>query len=155
MTRIVVFFLLSLFPLLSCSTAGKNDQASARKPAVPADFSIEFGEGGGFTAQWQGYRIDADGTVVRWSRRAGLLTEDSLGTLPADTLLHLWERIREGGFTRLEPSEPGNMTRFVQIRADSLETTLQWPVGGSIPEELKAVARFFDQCRTAVSSLQK
>ncbi|HEX7069720.1 MAG TPA: hypothetical protein VF190_02895, partial [Rhodothermales bacterium] len=60
------------------------DSVMASGSAVAADFEVILGSGGGFTGNWTGYRIGADGTVWSWSG-IGVPTDTVLvGRLPAD-----------------------------------------------------------------------
>ncbi len=150
----LVLLTFILLPVLACST-DSNRQAPQVKTDIPVDLQIEFGEGGGFTGLWQGHTIAADGSITRWTGAAGEKKEDTLGTLSPETLAEIWQNIQNSLSPRTSSGQPGNMTRYIRVRADSAEFTVQWPAGPGTPDSLKSVAALFDRCLKAVSSLEK
>lgn len=101
---------------------------SEAQQVVPTDFSMSFGKGGGFTGLWEGYRIEADGTVQRWQGRGIDQNLTPAGKLSAAQLDSVWQRLRTTDFFAMKNRGSGNMTGYIAVMADSAAHTVRWPV---------------------------
>ena len=58
-------FLVPALALVGCATCRRGEPTDA--PGAPADFRLLIGKGGGFTGQWRGITVHADGGAWTWS----------------------------------------------------------------------------------------
>lgn len=123
---------------------------------VPADFVIQYAEGGGFTGQWMGVVIRSDGSVRSWSPSSSDSASVLIGTLPLSVLDDLWRSVEERKLMeRTGGQEPGNMTRTISLGAHGRRTAASWPYGPSVTDSIKPFAAFYEQCRQVVSRLKR
>lgn len=119
-------FGLILLTLVSCSSGQKMSSDSV---AVPPDFQVTLGEGGGFTGQWDGYAVSPSGSVDHLTGRSLGETKASAGQLSADQVRTLWSLIESSSVADLpEISNAGNMTRSLSITANGKSVKNTWPV---------------------------
>ena len=132
------FETLALCLLLCCQGCANSREpvddntrevAANDTPSVPADFEMMLGEGGGFSGQWSGYTIRADGSVFAWQGPVAGVNLDSIGVLEPDSLRRIWQRVKDIGFFSQSMEEAGNITAFVRITADSMEARASWIPG--------------------------
>ena len=101
-------------------------QTDAAIATVPEDFSIVFGQGGGFTGLWNGFTIRANGSVLAWSGPIQNENSEVIGTLHSEQIQALWGQIKEADYFNQESRESGNMTTFMEITADSIVHRTSW-----------------------------
>jgi len=110
--------------ILGCTAPRK-----AREGKVP-DFTIEWGESGGFTGMTQAYRITSAGLVCRWTRLPGREPEEKrLGQLQPELVKKLWERIDKAQIPKQHFRDRGNITRFLRLEVEGQKYEISWPVG--------------------------
>lgn len=123
---------------------------------VPADFVIQYAEGGGFTGRWTGAVIRSDGSVRSWSPSSPDSASALIGTLPRSVVDDLWRSVEESKLMeRAGGQEPGNMTRTISLGVHGKQTTASWPYGPSVTDSIKPYAAFYEECRHAVSGLKR
>jgi len=100
---------------------------------VPSDFSLEISSGGGFTGIYQGTRVLADGSVIKWKTmpNAGPKTEVAAGTLNAAQMLELVNAVRSSQLLTLHMNQPANMTYSIRVILAGQKNMLQYgfPIG--------------------------
>ena len=99
-----------------CAGRQKAMEPEAAAPA-PEDFTIRFGQGGGFSGLWQGYTIRPDGTVWQWSGAVAGRDEEPAGQLSVAQMDALWQRVEASDFFDQDTRVVGNMTAFIEVQA--------------------------------------
>jgi hypothetical protein len=136
-----ILFLVPALLLAGCATCrrgippalpdGEVAAADAPRiePGAPPDFRLLIGKGGGFTGQWRGFTVHADGGVWTWSglgmpedsTRAGALNRADLDSVWADVLSgRLFDRTTEGS---------GNLSARVEVSGGHKTRVLTWASG--------------------------
>lgn len=125
--------LLSAFLLASLSACAKENKSSAAGAgAVPKDFHLVFGEGGGFTGLWQGHTVTAAGVIYSWKGRRPGENQRPAGRLSGKQVQALWQEIQRAGFFAQEWNERGNMTAVLRVTANGATREWAWvPSSGS------------------------
>ncbi|MFT5142007.1 MAG: hypothetical protein ACI80V_002049 [Rhodothermales bacterium] len=125
MTRL---FTYALLPVLLMMVQGCSSRGGGKgEAAVPADFFVSVGKGGGFTGLWEGYRVTADGSVFRWKGRGPLALADSVGQMGTEAVGQIWQMAQDEGMLVRTDSIAGNMTGYIRLEADSQAVELRWP----------------------------
>jgi hypothetical protein len=96
---------------------------------VPADLQVAFGAGGGFTGQWEGYTVRADGTVLRWEGAGVGDGARPAGRLRPEQVDSIWTRLQAERFFAWPAGEAGNATGFIEVVARADTHAVAWPVG--------------------------
>lgn len=126
----ILFALLSVLALgaYSCGRDGSNlVTTDAPLPeAVPPDFRLVAGSGGGFTGRWDGFVVRADGTVLEWAGIGASADSTVIGRLKAATIDSLWQEVRAARFFQNPGGEPGNMSAFLEVRAEGRTHRVVW-----------------------------
>lgn len=115
--------------LLIVAVLGPGCQPSARPEAAaptPEDFTLRFGQGGGFSGLWQGYTIRPDGGVTQWNGPAAGANEEPAGRLSRAQMDSLWQRVEAAGFFSQDTREVGNMTAFIEVQAEGRTHRASW-----------------------------
>ena len=97
--------------------------------AVPEDFQLRIGQGGGITGLWNGHTVGADGTVSAWEGRSERAEPTDAGSIPETACASLWREVQEASFFELDASAPGNMTRVLEVTAGGRTHTTRWELG--------------------------
>ena len=130
----------------ACQGTGQTNSAT-----VPENVHLLFGQGGGFAGRWNGYTIEADGTVLQWS---GMIQGDDatrVGALTPDQMADLWHRVEGVSFFAQERREVGNMTTFIEIRAEGREHRVSWITRvGELGPEAPPLERLYAYLRDIV-----
>ena len=92
----------------------RQDQGAA----MPGDFAISVGSGGGFTGEWGWKHVAADGTVKVNDTPAGKIDDSARKAI--------WVALQKLVGAEFERG-PGNMTSAVRYTADSKEGYLDTP----------------------------
>jgi len=126
----VLFALLTVLALgaYSCGRDGSN-LATTDAPlpeTVPPDFRLVAGSGGGFTGRWDGFVVRADGTVLEWAGIGAHADSTVAGRLNAASIDSLWKWVQEARFFEDAGGEPGNMSAFLEIRAEGRTHRVVW-----------------------------
>lgn len=96
--------LLFLAAFIGCTNSSVHTEAA--DASVPEDFSMIFGQGGGFAWLWSGYTIQA-----------------------------LWKQIQKADYFNQNSRETGNMTAFMEVTAESTVHRTSWiPIVEGIEE---------------------
>lgn len=155
---LVYGILLSLLGCLSSGDVADNSRQIGTDSlhTVPPDFEMVFGEGGGFTGQWTGHTIRANGAVYSWQGPVAGSNADSTGELRADSLLRIWADLQEIGFFSDSLNESGNMVAFVRVTAGNQRNRVAWIPGveGIQPPRFPVEA-LYRRTRTLVNRLPK
>lgn len=85
-----------------------------------------MGEGGGFSGQWNGFAIEADGSLVAWSGPVAESNSLPVGTLTPAQMTTIWRDLTQTDFYSQEMDERGEMTAFIRVNADSVEHRVSW-----------------------------
>lgn len=136
-----------IFSLLCVSCSKKNKQPDGTPKNVPSDFSIRFGEGGGFTGLWKGYTIQADGTILSWQGRMAGENPKIAGQVSVEQVQALWQEIQNADFFVTQADQKGNMTKFMLVTANSKSHEVSWPgemgqKAASAPNSLEQLQQF-------------
>ncbi len=124
-TKLIYFMSASLFlSFAACSKENKSSPQETDKP--PADFSLVFGEGGGFTGLWQGYTINAEGSISSWQGRMAGENAKPSGQLSGKQMKALWQELHKTSFFTQESDERGNMTAIMRVTANGATKELAW-----------------------------
>lgn len=116
--------------------------------AMPADFTVTLGSGGGVAGSWHTTTIADDGLVIVAERGCDQDASRVTGQLPADSRAAIWQKLHDTGFARM-PNEPGNMTTAVSVTADGRITTAAASHGALRPDFQALVAFLEAQIATA------
>ena len=147
---------LLMIALLAFACSKTKKPAGSNSQDIPADLQIQFGEGGGFTGMWQGYTIQADGTVSTWQGRTVGDKPEVIGKLSSEQLQALWREVQSADFFAQSLSETGNMTAILQVTANKKQHVVKWPAASAqaLPQaaSLQQLQSF---CQKLVDSLEK
>jgi len=90
-------------------------------------YTVDFSSGGGFSGMHSGFTISPTGMVSYWSEMQGR-KEDirKVGTLSADQLIALQQRIDHSEFRTFVYNETGNMTTSLRITSNEELHTVTW-----------------------------
>ncbi len=111
--------------LLFSSCAGSNHQ-QPKTVSLPNDLKISIYRGGGVAGLWEGYIIEANGTVSHWQGRLPETNPEVAGQLSPQELSDLWNAIQRTDFFNATLSRTGNMTFFIKIRASGRQHSVSW-----------------------------
>lgn len=135
-----LFPLLALILLLfSC----KTNQFLSNE--LPAD-QLRFGKGGGITGTFTTYILLENGQLFRHQSLGD--TMDPLASLKRKEAQSHWRQVAELGLTSYAFDQPGNMTYFLEVRADSLTHRLQW--NDRQPLDRPEVLEFYRQLMSGI-----
>ena len=144
----VVWMAVIIAAGISCSKT--NKQASSFAQEVPDDFSIQFGEGGGFTGMWQGYTIKANGDILSWQGRTYGENPESVGTLSQEDVQTIWREVQQASFFSQTLSETGNMTAIMRVTANDKRHEVSWAATAAQAQQAVALINLREQCRKMV-----
>lgn len=113
--------------------------------AAPEDFTMVFGEGGGFTGRWDGYSIESDGDVLAWSGPTAGEERTPVGSLTAAQMDDLWARVQDAQFFDQNVRETGNITAIIEVTAGGRKHRVSWIPG----------AEGFEPPRSAIDALYR
>lgn len=144
----LLFFTCLLFFLPSCRSSESDLRSSSHVDKVPENLKIVLGEGGGVTGRWQGYSIEADGSVHRWDGHRAEQNPQKLGKLPERAMGELWSAAKANRLFRDQPRRsPGNLSRMLTIIAGKDTIEQIWvPSFFARRDKKSAVELFFEQC---------
>jgi hypothetical protein len=140
--------------LLAIPSCHSSDRTSGSRP--PEDFSLSFGEGGGFTGQWLGHTIRPDGVVLQWRGRAAEENGQPVGRLAEEKRRALWLDIQRLGVFNAASDKRGDLVRIVKVTANGKTYTVAWTPKAAPPGEAPArtpVVEFYERCLEAISDL--
>ena len=149
---------LSFYALLPALVACLGWSGCARSNAttqvadVPADFTMTFGQGGGFAGLWSGYVIQADGTVQTWRGAATREDTTAAGMLEPEDLAALWEEVQESHYFDQDVQETGNMTSFIELTANGTTHRTSWVTRIEKPTP-SPLEQLYDYSRTLAQSV--
>ena len=78
---------------------------------------------------WEGFTVEAGGSVLRWSGFIEGDDEQPAGTLSEAQMAEIWQRLSHDDLLNLDLSETGNMTAFIEVSAEGETRRLSWEVG--------------------------
>lgn len=133
--------MLALMLLALAGPGGcRGTKSVAEAVKDPPAFRLLLGKGGGFTGQWQGFVVHADGGV--WTWRGLGVPEESLrvATLDARSLDSLRLEVERSGLLEASTSGAGNLSARLEITHGDRSRTLTWASGlftdaPDLPEE--------------------
>ncbi len=133
----------------ACSSAAPTFHSQT--PDIPAKFTIDVGEGGGFTGLWSGYSIVTGDTLLVWSGKSMGENPRYAGTLQHDTITALWSTISADHLIE-KPSidTSSNFTRTVVISANGAVHRFSWIPTSTPDTAIAAVSAFRDRCLRAI-----
>lgn len=145
---------LVIVSVITClgSSGCAGSQRAQMHDDVPPDFVIVLGQGGGFSGMWEGHSVRADGTVTAWR---GLDREDErhLGTLSAQQLENIWQRLNHDDLLDRSLAETGNLTSFLEVTAGGSTRRLTWASGADTDDATVAAAESaFQEIRRMVTA---
>lgn len=113
----------------ACSSKKKINQSAAASSAgaIPADFQLIVGTSGGFAGRMNGYTIEANGAVTQWEGKYPGENVTQTGQLNAEEMAELWHEMEEAAYFDYQQQEAGNMTTFMNARADGKTHRVTWP----------------------------
>ena len=123
MGRLIGILLVAMMLGAGCRPAARPEATQA---AVPSDFTVRFGQGGGFSGRWQGYTVRPDGAVARWNGPTAGANEEPAGQLSAAQMQALWQRVEAADFFAQDAREVGNMTAFIEVEAEGRTHRASW-----------------------------
>lgn len=148
-------FVFACLFLLAFTCSKTNKQSTENGQEVPADLRIQFGEGGGFAGMWQGYTIEADGTVLSWQGRAVGEKSEVIGKISKDELQALWREVQSANFFSQSLSETGNMTAIFRVTANDEQHEVSWAATGAQAQpQAASMQQLQARCREIVESLK-
>lgn len=132
-TRIGIAF-VALGALIAVGLAERSELAPAASvrptAAIPADFEVALGRGGGITGGWRVARLHADGHLaVEFSTVGHRDSEVEAGRLADAQRGELWTLLEASDFGALGCT-PGNMTEDMELRANGMTQRACAPMGG-------------------------
>jgi len=119
-----LFFMVFCFLTLSCSTV-KN-----RPESVRGITEISFGKGGGFTGMTDEYIITGKAEVLKIVNGE----RTSINQLRKKDVREISKRIDEMKFKDLKLSDRGNMTYFIEVKANKFTNRVTWSDLTDVPE---------------------
>lgn len=140
--------------LLVISSCHSSDRSSGPRP--PEDFSLAFGEGGGFTGQWLGHTIRPDGVVLRWRGRAAEENGQPVGRISEERRRALWLEIQRLDIFAAASDTQGDLVRIVKVTANGKTYTAAWTPKAAPPGQAPTrvpVVEFYGRCLEAISDL--
>jgi len=145
-----LFVSAGLWSLLAvCAKGNKSTAPSGGKP--PADFALTFGEGGGFTGRWQGYTIQAEGSIYAWQGKMAGDHAILSGKLTEEQMRLLWRELEKEKFFEQELDQRGNMTAILRVTASGKTKELAWvPQYGSATVAKSTPQRLQQYCQQLV-----
>lgn len=134
------YFLLTMVAILgtliylSCSSLKS-------KKNYPEDLNISFGNGGGFTGIWKGWTVDSVGNVYSWMGKVQEENARRIGFTDNKVMETLWKEIKEGNLMNIKYQEPGNISKYIKIKANGKINTILWNPysNGEIIDKLNSV----------------
>ncbi len=147
-----VGFVLLLLSLGSGLVACGGANGTRTMDAMPPDFSIVIGSGGGYSGMWEGHRIDADGAVTAWSGVAEREEARRVGSLSESHMASLWQRIHDDGLLDLQISESGNLTTFIEMTANGSTRRLSWATGSQAEDPTSTAASVYQYVRDVIAT---
>lgn len=118
---VLVFVVIAASALSGCSSSEESAETDIRT-------EIHYSSGGGVSGMSSGFSILHDGTVTRWSGRAGSINDASiLGRLDTEEHAALLAAVQREDLTALRQQETGNMTTALRIVRDDVEYVFTWP----------------------------
>lgn len=129
LTTMYSFGLLLMVPcLVGCLgwSGCARSKATTQAADVPADFTMVFGQGGGFAGLWSGYVIDADGRVAAWKGPVTREDTTDIGTLTPEAVAALWQQVQEAEYFVQKRTETGNMTSYIEVTAEGVTHRTSW-----------------------------
>ena len=126
--------------------SGPGCKHSEKAMAAPSDLQIMVGQGGGFAGRMTGYTIGADGSVVEWEGKYP--GENKRADAPADKerAAALWQQAVEANILETSQQEVGNMTWFVNVRADGQTRRVSWSEWPEDRTTLSDAQAFYNAC---------
>lgn len=120
---------------------------------VPADFTMVFGQGGGFAGLWSGYVIHADGTVQTWQGPVTREDTTTAGMLPSEDIAALWNEVQENNYFDQDAQEAGNMTSFIELTANGTTHRTSWVIRVEKATPATPLERLYDYSRMLAQSV--
>ncbi len=151
LTSWILPLLLPVAVLFSC--CGTHEK-TAERPARPENLTIVFGEGGGFSGQWQGYTIEPDGAILQWQGRAAGAKPSPAGMLNESAFDHLWNEIHDRDILQTTGTAPGNMTRFISITSGQETHRISWAMDAKDSGKTAELDKFYNLCGQIVEHKQ-
>ncbi|NJK96330.1 MAG: hypothetical protein HC905_16725 [Bacteroidales bacterium] len=90
---------------------------------IPA-FTITFGKTGGFTNINPVYTFNEKGELLKQPKENA--TPELLKKLPAIKVDSVYHLIKETGFLEQPLSNPGNISRYIELQKDTLKRQIIW-----------------------------
>lgn len=119
-----VFIMVFCFLTLSCATQ-KN-----RPESVRGITEISFGKGGGFTGLTEEYLITGNAEVFKIVNGE----RTSINQLKKRDIREISKMMDEMQFRELKLSERGNMTYFIEVKANKYNNRVTWSDLTDVPE---------------------
>jgi hypothetical protein len=137
--------------LASCQSSEASKPDIYSQTSAPTDFQLVIGEGGGFTAQWNGFVVDSIGTVSTWRGTAPDQNVKRTTKLARAQFEKLWQMIVNARYFDIDTSGTGNMTVAMQVTANGTVHRTSWSKPSGTRTRLAPVQVLYDSCRTLVS----
>jgi len=143
----MLFIVVIICPLIMQSCLRTMSDTSMRED-IPPGFNLVFGEGGGITGRWQGFAVDASGTVLRWEGRVAGEDGRALGSLSREELISLWKRSLDLGRLAEGASQKGDLTYYVLLTLGGSKKEFEWTDDGS--SRSKILHDFYSHCHSVI-----
>jgi len=132
-----------------CRSASQAPADAADPP--PADFAFTLGEGGGFAGRWDGYTVQADGTVLAWSGSMAGENPQPAGHLTAEQRTALWRQVTAAEYFEQDSQVVANVTAFLEITAQGKTHRTSWiPSVQGIEPVTSPLEKLYFYCRDVV-----
>jgi hypothetical protein len=93
----------------------KNSKKIDNPVVIPDGFSVMFGAGGGFAGLWNGYTVQADGSVLQWKGRYAEERTAPAGELSPEQMQILWTCLDKHQFFAQDLQDYGNQTAVIRV----------------------------------------
>ncbi len=151
-SRTLVSLLLGV--LLSCSLllAGGCSRSPDPKSAaaLPSDFTVVFGVGGGAIGLWEGYTVQPDGALLSWRGAFAELNPAPAGQLDPAVLRSIWEEVGKANFFENKVRDHGEYEHFIRVTAGGKTHEASWVPMTRTDDELKALTTLYKCLQDAV-----
>ena len=148
------YALLFLVSLIVPACSSTNKLSETKNMTSLLDYNITISKGGGFTGNYEGYKIDSTGTVSSFE---GIITSNLKkvyrGAFTKDQIDHINKLFP--AILKISCNESGNMTTSITLGKVAHELNYAWAgvvPGKNVPSEL---VRFYEELNNIINHLKE
>ncbi|MCB0480685.1 MAG: hypothetical protein KDC83_04595 [Flavobacteriales bacterium] len=149
-----IFILITSLVLLSCSSQKNVPNEATKNATTEQAFSMKYAyfiisEGGGFTGEYQTYKIQNSGDVFSLNNESKFY--EKIGTFDKNAMDAFSLQINALDLESLDLNQPGNISFSIEIPLKSDVKKLTWSEERPAPEKIQT---FYSEVKSAIRLLK-